>query len=128
MDEIIAQDTIKKYRDGTYVGQSQDAYSAEPYWGKALIKVKKGLVSQVKFTIRDSNLHETFNDKYKKHFKGNEEYILQCKKDWKGVKTYPKKLLKIQDINKIDATSGATWSFNIFRASVNEALKKAVNH
>ncbi len=43
---------------------------------------------------------------------------MQCKNDWKGVRTYPKKLLKIKDINKIDATSGATWSYNIFRASV----------
>jgi major membrane immunogen (membrane-anchored lipoprotein) len=127
-DDIIIQDTLIKYRDGSYVGQSQDTYSEEPYWGKARITVKNGLVTRVNFTIRDSNLHETFNSKYKKHFEGNEEYIQQCKNDWKGVKTYPKKLLKIQDINKVDATSGATWSHNIFRASVNEALKKAVDH
>lgn len=38
---------------------------------------------------------------------------------------YPKKLSETQDINKIDAISGATWSYNIFRASVNEALKNA---
>jgi major membrane immunogen (membrane-anchored lipoprotein) len=29
------------------------------------------------------------------------------------------------DINKVDATTGATWSYNIFKASVMEALKKA---
>ena len=34
------------------------------------------------------------------------------------------KLLEIQDINKLDAVSGATWSYNIFRASVKEALKR----
>lgn len=33
-------------------------------------------------------------------------------------------LLEIQDINKLDALSGATWSYNIFRASVKDALKK----
>ena len=29
----------------------------------------------------------------------------------------------MQDTNKLDAISGATWSYNIFRASVSEALK-----
>ena len=127
-DEIIVQDTLVKYRDGIYTGQSQDNYSDEPYWGKARITIKKGLIAKVNFMIRDSNLHETFNSKYKKHFEGNEEYINQCKNDWKGVRTYPKKLLQIKNINKIDATSGATWSYNIFRASVTEALKKAEKH
>ena len=30
-----------------------------------------------------------------------------------------------KEIEKIDAISGATWSYNIFKASVKEALKKA---
>jgi major membrane immunogen (membrane-anchored lipoprotein) len=66
-----------------------------------------------------------FDEKYEKHFEGNTEYIQQSRNDWNGAQTYPKKLSETQDINKIDAISGATWSYNIFRASVNEALKNA---
>ncbi len=120
----ISQDTIK-YKDGIYVGQSQDSYTDEPYWGKAELTISNGLVTGVRFTIRDSSIHEEFNEGYKKHFEGNELYIQQCVNDSKGVITYPKLLLKSMDINKVDATTGATWSYNIFKASVNEALKKA---
>jgi major membrane immunogen (membrane-anchored lipoprotein) len=108
-----------------FEAKSQAAYRGEPYWGIARIKIKNGVFSDVNFMIRDSSLHETFNGKYKKHFKGNPVYIKQCRKDWGGVKKYPKKLSKIQDIDKVDAMSGATWSYNIFKASVEEALKNA---
>jgi len=124
-DETIFQDNITKYSDGTYEGLSQHTYTNEPYWGKVRITINNGMFTGINFMIRDSNLHETFTRKYKKHFKGNEEYIEQCLNDWKGVKTYPEKLLGSQNINEIDALSGATWSYNIFRASTGEALKKA---
>ncbi|MCX6302489.1 MAG: FMN-binding protein [Bacteroidia bacterium] len=120
----MVQDTLLKYQDGIYEGQSRHTYTEEPYWGKVRITVEGGLLAGVNFMIRDSSLHETFTGKYKKHYKGNPEYIKQVKNDWKGVKTYPNKLIKTQDINKIDAMSGATWSYNIFKASTLEALKK----
>jgi major membrane immunogen (membrane-anchored lipoprotein) len=75
--------------------------------------------------IRDSNLHETFNENYERHFEGNPLYIQQCREDWKGVQRYPKKLAEAQNPDKVDAISGATWSHNIFKASLNEALKSA---
>jgi major membrane immunogen (membrane-anchored lipoprotein) len=53
------------------------------------------------------------------------DYIQQCRNDWEGVKTYPKLLSEKQDIKKVDAIAGATWSYNTFKASVNEALKNA---
>jgi major membrane immunogen (membrane-anchored lipoprotein) len=124
-NENTFQDTAIKYRDGTYEGLSQHIYTNEPYWGKVRIIIDKGMLTGINFIIRDSNLHETFSKKYKKHFKGNMEYIQQVLNDWKGVKTYPKKLIDSQNINKIDALSGATWSYNIFKASAGEALKKA---
>jgi major membrane immunogen (membrane-anchored lipoprotein) len=122
---MAVQDTLTRYRDGLYEGQSQSDYLYEPYWGKVQVKIRNGRINRVNFMIRDSNLHETFNDKYGKHFEGNEEYIKQCINDWNGVRTYPKLLRKTRDINRVDAISGATWSYNIFRASLNEALKKA---
>ena len=82
------------------------------------------MFTEISFVIRDSNLHETFNGDYEKHFQGNELYIQQCRNDWNGVKTYPPKMIETQDVNKIDAISGATWSYNIFKESVKEALKR----
>jgi major membrane immunogen (membrane-anchored lipoprotein) len=122
-EETFVQDTIVKYRDGIYTGQSQSVYVDEPYWGKVSIKVEKGSLTRVNFIIRDSSLHETFDGKYKKHFKGNAEYIQQCKNDWDGVKMYPKLLKERQDINKVDASTGATWSYNIFKAATVEAMQ-----
>jgi uncharacterized protein len=111
------------YRDGLYEGRSRGEYIYEPYWGISRLKIKNGLFCEVHFMIRDSALHEIFNENYEKHFSGNPEYIQQCRNDWAGVQAYPKKLSEVQDTNKLDAISGATWSYNIFRASVSDALQ-----
>ena len=126
LSRTIVQDTIIKYSNGIFEGQSQDKYNDEPYWGKVQIKIEKGLFSIVSFVIRDTNLHETFDQYYEKHFVETPEYVQQCRNDWKGVQTYPGKLVESQNIKNVDAMSGATWSYNIFKASANEALKKAV--
>jgi major membrane immunogen (membrane-anchored lipoprotein) len=104
---------------------SRAKYTGEPYWGKVEVIIDKGVISVVKFTIRDSALHEPFNLAYAKHFEGNPLYIQQTKNDWNGVQTYPRKAIETQDANKVDAISGATWSYNIFKAALNEALRKA---
>jgi major membrane immunogen (membrane-anchored lipoprotein) len=119
------QDTVVTFKDGNYEGKSQAKYIYEPYWGEVHLTLKNGLFTKIKFVIRDSNLHEPFDGKYEKHFDGNPEYIQQSRNDWKGVQTYPEKLLGKKDMNKLDAVSGATWSYNIFKASVNDALTKA---
>jgi major membrane immunogen (membrane-anchored lipoprotein) len=119
------QDTLKKPKDGNYEGISRATYKYEPFWGIIHFTIKNGEFTDINFVIRDSSIHETFDGKYEKHFEGNAEYIQQSRNDWKGVQTYPRKLSEKQDINKIDAISGATWSYNIFKASVNEALKNA---
>ena len=119
------QDTSINYKDGTYEGKSRAYYADEPFWGSVQITLLNGSFSNIRFTIRDSSLHETFNGDYEKHFQGNALYIQQCRNDWNGVQTYPKKLSETQNLDKIDALSGATWSYNIFRASAKEALKSA---
>jgi major membrane immunogen (membrane-anchored lipoprotein) len=124
--KLIIQDTVIKYSDGIFEGQSQHIYKDEPFWGRVQIKVNNGRFSVVSFVIRDSNLHETFDQFYEKHFTGTPEYIQQCRNDWNGVQTYPGKLLESQNINKVDAMSGATWSYNIFKASADSALNKAI--
>jgi uncharacterized protein with FMN-binding domain len=119
------QDSSVSYKDGIYEGISRAKYVNEPYWGSVHLTLKNGLFTEISFVIRDSNLHETFDENYEKHFEGNPVYIQQSRNDWKGVQTYLKELKRTQDIDKINAISGATWSFNIFRASVNKALENA---
>jgi major membrane immunogen (membrane-anchored lipoprotein) len=119
------QDSTVTYKDGTYEGTSRAKYIYEPYWGSVKITLKNGHFTDIRFVIRDSNAHEKFDQNYEKHFTGNPEYIQQSRNDWKGAQTYPRKLSEKQDINKVDAISGATWSYNIFRASVKNALKNA---
>jgi len=125
--EKIKMAAIHLYKDGDYEGKSRAIYTDEPFWGIVRIKIENGIYSEVTFIIRDTSLHESLNKKYAVHFKDNPVYVQQCKKDSKGVKAYPKELVKEQDIDKVDAMSGATWSCNIFKASVNEALKNAFN-
>lgn len=119
------QDTVTRYRDGVYEAQSRYTYTDEPYWGKVKITIENGQVAGIRFMIRDSNLHETFDGAYEKHFEGKPEYIQQSRNDWKGVQMYPVKFAELKNIKKVDAVSGATWSYNIFRACVEEALKNA---
>ena len=123
-DEIL-QDTSRIFKDGSYEGKSRSIYTDEPFWGIIRITIKDGSFSAVNFMVRDSNLHETFSENYEKHYEGNQVYIEQCRNDWKGIQTYPKLLFETQNHNKIDAISGATWSYDIFKASLGEALKNA---
>jgi major membrane immunogen (membrane-anchored lipoprotein) len=123
-DKMVG-DTSVKYRDGTFTGLSQSSYTDEPYWGIVNLTIRNSSITKISFAIRDSSLHETFNEKYEKHFEGNPLYVQQCRNDWKGVKDYPKRLHETQDPDKVDVVSGATWSYNIFRASLKEALKNA---
>ncbi|MCX6256128.1 MAG: FMN-binding protein [Bacteroidia bacterium] len=121
----VFQDTSGTYKDGSYEGKSRSVYTGEPFWGSVRVTLKNGSFTGINFVIRDSNLHETFNENYEKHFLAIPEYIQQCRNDWKGVQTYPRKLSETQNPDKIDAISGATWSYNIFRASLKDALKNA---
>ncbi len=113
------------YKDGTYEGRSRARYVQEPYVGTVTIGINGGRIKTIGFSIVDTLNNEIFDGAYEKHFTGNDLYIQQCRNDWKGVQDYPRKLLAAQDIERVDAVSGATWSFNIFKAATLKALEKA---
>jgi len=113
------------YKDGCYTGKSQAGYDYEPYVGYTTLSIKNGWPIKVEFQIIDTTKNEPVNDKYVKYFEGNEHYIKQCKNDWRGIQIYPSQYLKKRDLEKVDAISGATWSFNFFKYATIEALKKA---
>ncbi|MGB8491881.1 MAG: FMN-binding protein [Bacteroidales bacterium] len=124
---LVAFSDYHHYKDGNYRGTSRSIYTNEPYYGHAMIAIKNGKIVNVEFYVRDSSKHEYFDNNYEKYFAGNDEYIRQCRNDLKGTRSYPDSLLKYQDLNKVDVISGATWSFNIFKASAQEALSDAEN-
>lgn len=110
-------------KDGEYKGTSRSIYTDEPYYGHTRLTIEKGRIVKVDFCIRDSDKHVIFDGEYEKYFAGNDLYVQQCRNDWKGIQAYPDSLIKHQDLSKVDAISGATWAYNIFSASVKEALK-----
>jgi major membrane immunogen (membrane-anchored lipoprotein) len=124
---LVAFSVYQIYKDGIYKGISRSVYTDEPYYGHLQIVIENGKIIIVEFFVRDSAKHENVDDKYEKYFTGNNEYIKQCRNDWKGIQSYPDSLIKYQDLNKVDVISGATWSYNIFRASCQEALSGAEN-
>jgi major membrane immunogen (membrane-anchored lipoprotein) len=113
------------YKDGVYEGRSHAIYSYEPYVGVVKLTVKDGWITEVDFKIVDTVKNELFDSNYERYMNGNELYIQQCRNDWKGVQAYPGVLLKNQELDKVDAVSGATWSYNMFSYSVRIALKNA---
>jgi len=92
--------------------------------GRVTIGIKGHKIVNVEFLIVDTLKNEVFGSDYDKHFPDNELYRDQCHKDWKGVQQYPAELIKKQNIDSVDAVSGATWSYNLFKASVEKALNK----
>jgi major membrane immunogen (membrane-anchored lipoprotein) len=123
---LLANKFRGPYEDGSYDGCSRAIYLQENYWGHTKVTIENGYITKIDFKIVDSTKNELFDDKYERYFKGNDLYISQCRNDWKGVQMYPKKLLKYQKLQSVDAVTGATWSYNMFKYSAAEALKKAV--
>lgn len=113
------------YIDGIYKAKTQAQYTYEPYVGYVIVTVKNGWPTDAEFTIIDTAKNEVFNEQYEKNFEGNQLYINQCRNDLRGVKVYPEIFKKVQTIDKVDAISGATWSYNFFKQAAIEALKQA---
>jgi len=115
----------KMYADGVYTGESRSVYVQEPFYGQTTVTIKDDKIVTVDFRIIDKQANEVFDSQYEKHYKGNETYIQQCRKDWEGVQAYPKQVVKTNSIAGVDAVSGATWSYNLLKASLGDALGKA---
>lgn len=113
------------YNDGIYHGNSRSIYVYENFWGKVQLTIKNGIIANVEFLIIDQDKNEVFSENYERHYAGNYYYMHQCQNEWKGIQTYPQRLLDKQNIGDIDAITGATWSFNIFKDSVAIALREA---
>ncbi|MEJ2628999.1 MAG: FMN-binding protein, partial [bacterium] len=108
-----------------YESESRAQYINEPYWGQCKIIISNGEISEFEFRIIDKSCNEIFDENYEKHFAGNAIYINQCRNDLKGLKAYIKRFVATNNLNKVDAVSKATWSYNIFKDAVAKTLDKA---
>lgn len=111
--------------DGVFEGRSRSRYTSEPFVAISRVHIENGLIRKIDFQIIDTLNNELFDDKYEKHFIGNSDYISQCRNDWNGILRYPAELIKTQEMDSVDAVSGATWSYNMFKSSTEIALSKA---
>ena len=123
---LVAVCQTNSLKNGSYEGRSCSIYGNEPYKGVTIITIKNGKIQQVTFNILDTLKNELFDRNYSSHFPSEPLYQKQCVEDWKGVLLYPAQLVKKQDLKKVDAVTGATWSHNLFVSSASIALKKAI--
>ena len=122
----VKKSTAGKYRDGVYEGSSQSIYTSEEFWGKAEIEISKRQIARVDFSIVDEGTGRKLDLKYCSYaFGSNPEYLRQCHHDSRGMRTYTQALMKAKDLKKVHAVAGATWSYDIFKASAGQALAKA---
>ena len=108
----------KTLKDGVYEGYYKDESSNV----KVVITVKdKKIVDCVREEI------ENKNNKIKDENYGKDDADFNYKQAQKAVKNsegYAKKLVEVQDIDKVDSVSGATISYKRFKNAVNNALNK----
>jgi major membrane immunogen (membrane-anchored lipoprotein) len=124
---FVAMKGKKQFNDGVYTGESQSRYTSEPYWGQVTLEIKDDSVKLVSFRIMDKEKNEVFGPDYERHFKDTPAYVEQCRNEVKGIKAYTEEFLKERSMEDVDAITGATWSYNLFKDAVNVTLKKAVN-
>ena len=126
-----------RYVDGTYEGKSSP--TSEGYYAKAKVTIKDSKISTVDFEIYDTTVFKVYGNS--KH-KDAEELLLdesygaevyeemplyqqQTKNELLGMKSYKSELVKEQDVDKVDAVSGATWSYQLFQETLKSTLTQA---
>lgn len=117
--------TTSDVKDGTYeVKGIPSSYGHIPYVG---LTIKDGQIVKVVFfqyrpedkTYKD----ETYGKEYGTQY--GEDTFEKAQVSVKGSVKFANELLETQDINKVDAVSGASYNLTIFRTGVNDALNLA---
>lgn len=125
------------YKDGIYDGKS--SLTSEGYYGKAKVTIKDSRINTVDFEIYDTVVYKVYGNS--KH-KDAEELLLdetyseevyeemplyqkQTENELSGMKLYKQELIKDQDVDTVDAVSGATWSYQLFQETLKNVLKQA---
>ena len=108
----------KELKDGVYEGNYKDESSNV----KVVITVKD---KKIVDCVREER--ENKNNQIKDENYGKDDADFNYKQAQKAVKNsegYAKKLVEVQDIEKVDSVSGATVSLKRFKSAVKDALNK----
>ena len=110
----------KTLKDGNYEGNYKDETSSV----KVNITVKGGKITECTREERDlrNGKNQIKDENYGKDDAAYNYKLAQ--KAVKGSEEYAKKLVEVQDVNKVDSVSGATVSCKRFKQAVKDALNK----
>ncbi len=111
--------TSKELNDGTFVGEVKGEGSSKTVV-ELVIKDKKIVACVLESYDKEGNIK---GRDYGAN-SGDANYAL-AQKAVQGMQKYPEMLLKTQNIDDIEAVSGATISYKQFKAAVKEAIKNA---
>lgn len=107
-------------KNGSYEGKSSE--DSRGAYSIVKIEVKDGKIADAEFL--QYNADGTLKDeKYGKE-SGDENYQ-KAQNAIKNAQQYPEKLVETQSVDKVDAVSGATSSWNQFKEAAKNALDKA---
>jgi major membrane immunogen (membrane-anchored lipoprotein) len=121
----------KSYVDGTYTGQSSVYVSDEDDdngngYGVVTITIKDGQITGCVYetyepdgTLKDSNYGMQDGEV------ANRDYYNKAQKAVAACEKYAASLVETNDVDEVDAVSGATINYNNFKEAVRDALKQA---
>lgn len=115
---VTACSSKKELKDGVFEGYYKD----ESATVKVVITIKDKKIVDCVREERDNK-----NNKIKDENYGKDDADFNYKQAQKAVKNsegYAKKLVEVQDIDKVDSVSGATISYKRFKSAVKDALNK----
>lgn len=107
-------------KDGSYEGKSSE--DSRGAYSIVKIEIKDGKIAQAEFLQYNSD--GTLKDEDYGKGSGDENYQ-KAQNALKSSEQYSKKLVETQDVDKVDAVSGATSSLNQFKEAAKNALEKA---
>jgi major membrane immunogen (membrane-anchored lipoprotein) len=121
----------KSYVDGTYMGQSSVYESDEDDgngngYGVVELTIKDGQIAECTFTTYEPD--GTLKDSDYGMQNGevaNRDYYNKARKAIAACEKYASNLIEANDVDEVDAISGATINYNNFKEAVQDALKQA---
>lgn len=111
------QQVIGELEDGVFEGVYLEEDEDNPSTGEAVITIEDGKITACEYKELDAH-GEAKADEYAAISKEAAMAV-------EGMQKYPELLVELQDPEKIDAVSGATFSLDRFKKAVWDALSKA---
>lgn len=112
------------YADGEYTAQSSP--DDRGGYGVITLTITQGRISACRYETfkKDGTLKDESYGKEPGH-EGQENFYRKAQKAVESMKVYARKLVEVQDLDRVDAISGATISHDQFTEAAAQALEAA---